>query len=83
MFARVTLQAAGAGDAASRVFVPRSAVLRRAEMTGVYVVDAEGRPSLRQVRLGRERGGDVEVLSGLRAGERVATDAAAATAQLR
>ena len=39
-----------------RLFVPASAVVRRAEMTGVYVVDAKGAPLLRQVRLGRPAG---------------------------
>ena len=46
-----------------RLFVPASAVVRRAEMTGVYVVDAKGAPLLRQVRLGRAGGRQVEVLT--------------------
>ena len=54
LFARVWLPAAAAG-APSRLYVPASAVLRRAELTGVYVVDAQGAPVLRQVRLGRAR----------------------------
>lgn len=83
MFARVTLPGAAGADVAARVWVPGAAVQRRAELTGVYVLSPDGRPALRQVRLGRERGGEVEVLSGLRAGERVATDAAAAAARLR
>ena len=63
---------------AGRVFVPFSSVLRRAELTAVYLIDAQGHPTLRQVRLGRSQGQQVEVLSGLRAGERVATDPQAA-----
>ena len=59
-------------------WVPLQAVVRRAEMTGLYVLDAKGRPLLRQVRLGRNDGVNVEVLSGLSAGERVAIDAQAA-----
>jgi len=47
-------------------------------MTGVYVLDAQGRPLLRQVRLGNSDGTQVEVLSGLRAGDKVATDPQAA-----
>jgi RND family efflux transporter MFP subunit len=83
LFARVWLPVAGAGmDAgaapAPRIFVPASAVVRRAELTAVYVVDAKGLPQLRQVRLGRARGSDVEVLSGLSAGQRVALDPQAA-----
>ena len=59
--------------------VPASAVVLRSEVTAVYVVDAQGRPALRQVRLGRRLGGDVEVLAGLAAGERIAADPVAAT----
>jgi len=77
LFARVWLQAAAAG-APSRLYVPASAVLRRAELTGVYVLDAQGAPVLRQVRLGRAQGNSVEVLSGVSAGERVALDPQAA-----
>lgn len=81
MFARVWLPAgAGGGSpaAAARPTVPLQAVVRRAEMTGVYVLDAAGKPVLRQVRLGRVDGDRVEVLSGLSAGERVAADPQAA-----
>ena len=78
-FVRVWLPAPRTRAAsAGRVFVPVSAVLRRAELTAVYLVDAQGHPTLRQVRLGRSQGQQVEVLSGLRAGERVATDPQAA-----
>jgi len=59
-------------------WVPMSAIVRRAELTGLYVLDAEGRPLLRQVRLGRSDGERVEVLSGLAAGERVAAEPQAA-----
>jgi len=82
MFARVWLQdpAAGAGEgaAAAPLSVSKSAVVRRAEMTGLYVLDPQGRPVLRQVRLGRSVGDQVEVLSGLTAGERVVSDPQAA-----
>ena len=78
-FVRVWLPAARAAAAsAEHLFVPASAVLRRAELTAVYLVDAQGHPTLRQVRLGRSQGQQVEVLSGLFAGERVATDPQAA-----
>lgn len=78
MFARVWLSAAPGVAAEQRVQIPASAVVRRAEMTGVYVLDAQGRPLLRQVRLGRRSGDQVEVLSGLRQGDKVATDPQAA-----
>lgn len=47
-------------------------------MTGLYVLDAKNRPLLRQVRLGRTTGDQVEILSGLQAGERVVTQPQAA-----
>jgi RND family efflux transporter MFP subunit len=77
-FARLWLPAADGARAVSP-WVPLSAVVRRAEMTGLYVLDGNGRPLLRQVRLGRSDGERVEILSGLREGERVASDAQAAT----
>ena len=55
--------------------IPQSAVLRRSEVTAVYVLDAKGDAHLRQVRLGEPAGdGMVEVLAGLDAGERVAIE---------
>jgi RND family efflux transporter MFP subunit len=60
---------------ATRLLVPRAAVVRRSEVTGVYVVDAGGAARLRQVRLGSEGDeGYVEVLAGVRPGERVALE---------
>lgn len=79
-FARVWLP--GAADGAKRLAVPAAAIVRRAELTAVYVVDAKGAPQLRQVRLGRAAGDQVEVLAGLAAGERVALEPQVA-AQLR
>jgi RND family efflux transporter MFP subunit len=76
MFARAWLPGAEKTDAP--IQVPLAAVVRRAEMTGLYVLDAQGRPLLRQVRLGRVINDQVEVLSGLNANERVAPDAQAA-----
>ena len=60
---------------ATRLLVPRAAVIQRSEVTAVYVLDDQGVPRLRQVRLGAagdERG--VEVLAGLKAGEQVALE---------
>lgn len=66
-----------------RMLVPRSAVVQRSEMRGVYVVAPDGRVSLRQVRLGHARGEQVEVLAGLADGERVALDPVAAGMKAR
>ncbi len=56
-----------------RLLVPAAAIVRRSELSAVYVVEGDG-VMLRQVRLGRRYGDDVEVLAGLDAGERVAAD---------
>jgi RND family efflux transporter MFP subunit len=78
MFARVSLPtslATGSGGLqAANIWVPRSALVRRAELDGLYVIAASGKPLLRQVRLGAVRGEQVEVLSGLSAGERIALE---------
>jgi hypothetical protein len=62
----------------STLLIPQSAVVHRAEFDAVYVVDKQGKPQLRQVRLGRVEGANVEVLAGLDAGERIASDPLAA-----
>lgn len=84
MFARLWLPVSGAAGptGAAVLNVSRAAIVRRAEMTGLYVLDPSGKPVLRQVRLGRVEGDHVEVLSGLMPGERVAADPQAA-AQVR
>ena len=60
-----------------RLLIPAAAIVRRSELSAVYVTDGE-RVTLRQVRLGRKYGDSVEVLAGLSEGERVATDPVAA-----
>lgn len=62
------------GDAAPAVpTLPASAVLRRGELTAVYVAQGE-RFVLRAVRTGTPVGDRVPVLAGLKGGERVAVD---------
>ncbi|GAA0400950.1 efflux RND transporter periplasmic adaptor subunit [Cocleimonas flava] len=58
-----------------RLVVPESSVAYRSEVTGVYVVDEKGIPTLRQVRVGRRTpDGKVRILAGLDSGEIVAID---------
>jgi len=59
------------------VVVPAAAIIRRGQLTGVWTVDDAGRAGLRWVRVGREFGENVEVLSGLAGGETVVVSAAA------
>lgn len=72
----VKVQIPVVGDA--RLLVPARAVLRRGEMTAVYVVREDQPPQLRQVRLGKQLGEQQEVLAGVLSGESVALDPAAA-----
>lgn len=77
MFARVWIPTESASTD-HRLYVPAVAVVRRAEMTGLYIIGKNGRPILRQVRLGRTHDDMTELLSGVVAGERVALDPQAA-----
>jgi RND family efflux transporter MFP subunit len=62
------------GGQANRMVVPGSAVLRRGELTAVYVVSGKGF-ALKAVRLGVDHGLEgVEVVAGLMAGDVVALD---------
>lgn len=61
--------------------IPASALVRRGEVSAVYVV-ADGRLALRQLRLGERSGEQVEVISGLKPGESIAVDPVAAAQAL-
>jgi RND family efflux transporter MFP subunit len=86
-FARLSLVLQPAADRAADVvaratlWVPRAAVVQRGELSAVYVVDAAGKASLRQVRLGEPQGDQIEVLAGVQRGENVALDPVAAARQ--
>jgi multidrug efflux pump subunit AcrA (membrane-fusion protein) len=56
-----------------RLLIPAEGIVRRSELSAVYVVGEE-RVELRQVRLGRRYDDDIEVLAGLDEGEQVALD---------
>ncbi len=66
---------------ASVLQIPRSALVQRGEVSGVYVLDGN-QLSLRQLRLGERVGDVVEVLAGLKSGETIATDPVAAVQAL-
>ena len=73
MFARVWLPAQE--QANKFIEIPTSALIRRSDMTGVYVLDGKNQPLLRQIRIGRISGGKVEVLSGVSPDDHVVQDA--------
>lgn len=79
VFARVQLPLTG--KVGNTLAVPLAAVVQRPEFNAVYVVAADGRAQLRQVRLGRVTGNEVEVLAGIAPGERIAVDPIAAARQ--
>lgn len=66
-FVRVDLP----GRPTQRVFVPARAVQQRGQLQVLFIVDARQKARMRLVRTGRQEGTRVEVLSGLRGGERV------------
>jgi len=78
----MTAKVAFAIGTAERLLIPAGALVRRGELTAVYVVDAADRVTLRQLRPGQRFGDEVEVLAGLAPGERIAADPLAALAWL-
>ncbi|MFZ6725942.1 efflux RND transporter periplasmic adaptor subunit [Undibacterium sp. MH2W] len=81
LFARVWLPHKGASG--THLYVSSKAIVRRGEMTGLYVIDGNRRPVLRQIRLGKSQGEATEVLTGISAGERIAVDPAVAVKEAR
>ena len=60
---------------AEKLVVPQAAILRRGEVSAVYVMGEDGKARLRQVRLGETVAeGLIEVLAGVAAGERISLD---------
>lgn len=57
-----------------RLMLPQQALVSRSEVNAVYVVDANGKLSFRQVRPGNRYGEQVEILAGLDANEIIALD---------
>jgi RND family efflux transporter MFP subunit len=75
---RVLFAADGAGTA---IWIPSAAVVLRGELAAVYVL-TDKTVLLRQLRLGQHQSDRVEVIAGLAAGERIATDPLAAAQAL-
>ncbi len=67
MFARVILE----GPSVTNILVPGRAVVRRGQLTGVWLVRDDDTAHLRWIRLGRAYGDAFAALSGLQGGETV------------
>ena len=70
MFATFSIITGGESDA---VAVPEEAVVREGEAARVWVLQGNNDLALREIRTGRINNGMVEVLNGLKAGEKVVT----------
>lgn len=55
------------------LLIPRSAVVERGQLQGVFVLDQNKIANLRYVTVGKPSGSDIEVLAGLQNGERLVT----------
>ena len=63
--------------------LPSSAIVKRGEVTGVYIIDKNGKMYLQQIRTGRIMGENIEITSGLAEGNIVASDPLKATLVLK
>jgi RND family efflux transporter MFP subunit len=66
LFARVKIPIGEAG----MLLIPSSAIVRQGQLTGFYLIDHEERARFRLLRLGRIFGDSVEVISGMKEGDR-------------
>ncbi|MDZ7805599.1 MAG: efflux RND transporter periplasmic adaptor subunit [Gracilimonas sp.] len=71
MFAQIGMNL-GSDEA---LYVPKVALITRGQLTGIYTLTDDDKAVLRWVRLGQSSGDQVEVLSGLTAGERYIAEA--------
>ena len=55
----------------SALLIPQTALVERGQLQGVYVIDANAEARLSYITLGQSTGQQVEVLSGIREGERI------------
>ncbi len=56
------------------LMIPQQALIIRSELRAVYLLNKQGEPKLRQVRTGTTADGQIEILSGLQAGDQIALD---------
>ncbi|RRD90024.1 efflux RND transporter periplasmic adaptor subunit [Bacteroides heparinolyticus] len=71
MYAGIYILGETGRESTKNVWIDASSIIMRDQLTGVYVATADNYALLRWVRLGKEIGGQVEVLSGLKADDRI------------
>jgi HlyD family secretion protein len=78
MFGRITLPI---GESKETLLVPTAAIIQRGQLQGVYVLEsieekeiAHTIAVLRWVKTGKPQNGQIEILSGLKAGDRIITN---------
>ncbi|MEO9482463.1 MAG: efflux RND transporter periplasmic adaptor subunit [Ekhidna sp.] len=69
MFANVKFPGSNL-TSSQRVSVPKAALVKQGQLTGIYAISNDQTAILRWLRIGKEDNGRVEVLSGLKANER-------------
>lgn len=75
MYATVQFPVTQTEDTPQLVTVPQEAIVTQGDLRGVYTVSKQNTAMLRWLRLGRNFGNEVEVLSGLNAEEAIIIDA--------
>ena len=71
MYAGIFIPGKGNGESLRNILINESSVIRREQLTGVYVVGSGNHAVLRWVRLGKKMGEQIEVLSGLDENDRI------------
>ncbi|AVM53587.1 RND family efflux transporter MFP subunit [Bacteroides zoogleoformans] len=71
MYAGIYIPGETGGRGMKSVWIDAASIVRRDQLTGVYVATSDSYALLRWVRLGKEIDGQVEALSGLKAEDRI------------
>ena len=70
MYVNVTIQGEGSVSEGDKIFIPRSAIVNKDQLSGLYTITDDQTAMLRWIRLGKAQGDNVEILSGLRNDEK-------------
>lgn len=65
MFAEISINL----DESETIFIPKSSIVERGQLTGIFTLNDDQKAVLRWVRIGKSSGDKVEIISGLKVGE--------------